>query len=403
MNRAFQRPGILVLGVGLAGLLFLFPLARHPFGIPFAPGADYSDALIAHLSNALFLHRSVATWGEIPLWNPTILSGMPFAADPLSGLWYPPLWLLGVFPVALALNLVFWAHLVLGGVGMILLLRREGLPRLAAFGGGLVMTGMPKVVAHVGLGHLTLVCAVAWSPWVLLCVGRAVDGLGKPRAMRRFVLAGALIGLVFLTDPRWLVPISLAALGYAAWRWVRRPRGEARISSGVLRGTAAAAVAFVAVGAALAVPLAELVRLSTRQEVTGAAADAYALPASRLVGILVAIPSSTGEWTVSMGSIALVLAVAGVAAFPKRTVFWTSVLILSILLSLGPATPLGRGLAAVPGMELMRVPPRWMFLAGLAVAALAAYGLSALERQEDGGPFAEFGWQLSSPVQSSSP
>ena len=124
MNRALQRPWLLGLGIGAAGLLFLYPLTRHPLGIPFAPGADYSDALIAHLSNALFLNRAVATWGEVPLWNPTILSGMPFAADPLSGLWYPPLWLLGAFPAALVLNLLFWAHMVLGGLGMFVLLRR---------------------------------------------------------------------------------------------------------------------------------------------------------------------------------------------------------------------------------------------------------------------------------------
>ncbi|MBF8257248.1 MAG: putative membrane protein, partial [Anaerolineales bacterium] len=201
MTRALSRPWLVGLLLAVAAALFLFPLAARPQGFPFTPGASYSDALIAHLSSAFFLHRAVETWGQIPLWNPTILSGMPFAADPLSGLWYPPLWLLALFPGAPVINLLFWLHLVLGGWGMFLLLRSENLTRLAALTGGLAFAGMPKIVGHVGLGHLTLVSAVCWTPWVLLSVGRAVDGAGYPQSIRAFLISGGVAGIVFLADP----------------------------------------------------------------------------------------------------------------------------------------------------------------------------------------------------------
>src|SRR3970282_533049 len=69
------------------------------------------------------------------------------------------------------------------------------------------------------------------------------------------------------------------------------------------------------------------------------------------------------------------------AAWPKRTLFWGVVLALGLILSLGQATPLGALFGAIPGVDLMRVPARWLFLAGMAIAAVAAHGLSALDGQ----------------------
>ena len=381
MTRAISRPWLVGLLLAGAAAIFLFPLAARPQGFPFSPGAAYSDALVAHLSSAFFLHRAVDTWGQIPLWNPTILSGMPFAADPLSGLWYPPMWLLALFPGAPVINLLFWLHLVLGGGGMFLLLRSEKLTPLAALTGGLAFAGMPKLVGHVGLGHLTLVSAVCWTPWVLLSVGKAVDGAGSWRSIRAFLICGAAAGIVFLSDARWFGPVGLVAIGYGVWRWRTSEREPRRAFSDLLQGTAAAGVALVAVGAAFAVPLAEFVALTTRQTMTAAAADSLALPASRLLGLLVASPGAWGEWIIAMGSVALLLAVAGVAAWPKRTVFWIAILALALILALGRATPLGALFGAIPGVGLMRVPARWLFLAGMAIAALAAHGLSAVEGQ----------------------
>jgi hypothetical protein len=308
---------------------------------------------------------------------------MPFAADPLSGLWYPPLWLLALLPGAPAINALFWAHLVLSGLGMFLLLRSEKLTLLGAFTGSLAFAGMPKIVGHIGLGHLSLVSAVAWSPWVLLSVGCAIDGVGDPRSIRRFLVVGALVGVVFLADPRWIVPICLVTVGYGGWRWKAGPGGHRSSLPGLLKGTVGAGLSLVAVCATFAVPLLELVGLTTRTNLTKAAADVFALPPARLLGLLVSSPGTWAEWTVSMGSAALVLAAAGIAAWPKRTVFWAAVLGVALVLALGQATPLGALFVRAPVVEMLRVPARWLFLAGLALAALVAHGLSAIEGQAE--------------------
>jgi hypothetical protein len=238
---------------------------------------------------------------------------------------------------------------------------------------------MPKLVGHVGLGHLSLVSAVCWSPWVLLSVAGATERVGRPRHLRAFLLAGILTGVVFLADPRWVPPLFIAAAGYGAWRWSLRADRPERPARAFLTGLAAAGLALIAVGAALALPLAEFVGLSTRAELTAASADTLALPAARLLGLLIALPGTSAEWLASMGSVALVLAAAGCAGTARRVLYWAALAVAALLLALGQATPLGKLVSMVPGFDMTRVPARWLFLAGMGLAALAAYGLAAME------------------------
>src|ERR1700687_1701579 len=74
--------------------LFLWPLVLHPDFIPARANGQESDLLLTHLPNAAYLRSALATYHQWPLWNGQILAGQPFAADPLSGMWYPPNWLL---------------------------------------------------------------------------------------------------------------------------------------------------------------------------------------------------------------------------------------------------------------------------------------------------------------------
>ncbi len=102
----------------VALLVFLFILGLLlPYVNQFAyPGqSSYSDVTISHYPNLLYLQRSLAS-GRIPLWSNTILSGYPFAANPLSGMWYPPLWMALLFQGATGLNVVVALHLLLGSV-----------------------------------------------------------------------------------------------------------------------------------------------------------------------------------------------------------------------------------------------------------------------------------------------
>lgn len=72
-----------------------------PDGLPFQPGAHFSDAATSHWPAALHLRRSVLEDGAFPLWRPLLMGGQPFAANPLNKVGYPPQWL-ALFGLALA-------------------------------------------------------------------------------------------------------------------------------------------------------------------------------------------------------------------------------------------------------------------------------------------------------------
>jgi hypothetical protein len=83
-----------------------------PFGVWVWPGGRFSDVLITHLPNAEFVHQSLTIWHQLPLWNPTILSGMPTVGDPLAGMWYPPLWPTIFLPRPIVFNALVWSSRV---------------------------------------------------------------------------------------------------------------------------------------------------------------------------------------------------------------------------------------------------------------------------------------------------
>ncbi|MBN1437909.1 MAG: hypothetical protein JW929_00740 [Anaerolineales bacterium] len=387
----------------LMPVLWLAPLLGDPTQVHFAPNAGYSDLLIAHQPSAEFLRRSLLEYGEIPFWNPHTLGGTPFAANPLSGLYYPPLWLALLLPAPLAFHILFYLHLAFAGVGAFLLAREE-IGERAGWAGqtapllaGIAFGGLPKLVAHTASGHLTLVLAVAWTPWLM----SAARGGARGRSLRRWALAGVMAGIIFLTDPRWFLPAVLAAAGYAlcAAPAGRAPQALRREWLSWVKNLAVFALFAAAVSAVLALPLIRFTSLTTRAGLPGQERTAYSLPFHSLSGLTLGGIEPYPEWVVYSGAAVLLLATASMilvsppvgsptgapASGPapgrgRERLFWFLLFLLCVLLSLGSRVPgLGVVSDAVPGLNLLRVPPRWMFLAGLALAMLAARGLTALE------------------------
>ena len=365
----------------LAALLWLAPLWREPAGFAFWRPAAFTDLLVSHFPNAELVRRSISTWGEIPLWNPTILSGAPFAADPLAGLFYPPFWLGILLPAGLGFNLIFLLHLAWAGWGASWLAGREGIGRAGRLTAGLLFAGTPKLIGHIGLGHLTFVAAIAWTPWILLLAGEAATAAreGSRGWIQRSAAAGAAWGLAFLADPRWLIPSGLAAGLYAIWGLLR-DRLPARRETARAAGAAGAAAVFAAgIAAALALPLAEFASLSTRALLTDADRMAMQLPALRLVGVFVPEPGGWPEWLTYTGIVTLGLAAGALFAWRRSMRFWLLIAAIAWALALGDQTPAYAAFEAiVPGAGLLRVPARFLILAALALAMLAAHGMDGL-------------------------
>lgn len=371
----------------LAAALWLAPLWRDPAGFAFWRPAAFTDLLVSHYPNAELVRRSLTTWGQVPLWNPSILSGAPFAGDPLAGLDYPPYWLGVLLPAGLGFNLIFLIHLAWAGWGAARLAGREGVGRAGRILAGLLFAGTPKIIGHIGLGHLSLVAAVAWTPWVLLLAGDAAVSIREAARgwIRRSAAAGAAWGVVFLADPRWLIPSGLAAGLYAIWRLSRESLPGRREAARSLAAGGLAALIAAGVAAVLALPLLEFVSLATRAQLADADRLAMQLPAQQLAGVLFPELGGWPEWLTYPGILAVGLAAGAILAWRRNARFWLLGAAMGWILSLGDQTPAYALFeAAVPGAGLLRVPARFLILAALGLAMLAGHGLDGLTAHDAG-------------------
>jgi hypothetical protein len=364
-------------------LVYVWPLALHPNWVAFPPGSQFTDLLLSHLPNALYLRDSLARYGQWPLWNGQIYAGLPFAADPLAGMWYPPALILLALPLPFGFNVLLALHLAWAGYGMLRFLGAEGLGTPASWLGAVAFAGTPKLVAHLGAGHVTLVYAVAWTPWLLLAVrGAARTSSGRwGSCVARGAIAGAVLAVVFLADVRWAFYAGLTGLAYwvvssLSWVGARRVLVPGERVSARLYALLGFGTFFLLLGAVLALPLAEFVRLTSRSSLTLADGGAYSLPPQYLVGIVVPDLGGFQEWMTYLGVVPLLLAVAGMS---RRTWFWAGEAIVAAAYSLGTNFALFPLLFRVlPLATLLRVPPRAWFLVALAGAVLAAHGMQRL-------------------------
>ncbi len=357
-----------------AGVL-LWPVLFHPAWVLTPPRARFSDLLISHWPNAEFLRRALFEFHQFPLWNPSILGGAPFAADPLSGLWYPPNWLTVALPLPFAFNLLLILHLAWAGWGMYRWARVDGFGVWPSLLGGLAFAGLPKLIAHAGAGHISLVFAVSWTPWLL-----QKAELGRMNASREFhpsreasiLYPSIILALIFLADVRWAV--------YAGAAMIVLELSRAR-SAASLRSLLLCVFLFLLLTTVEWLPLLELVRQSSRTALTIEEASAFSLKPTDLLGSIFPNLGGFHELMTYLGLAPLALAFIGLfkgrdRVGKARVVFLA---VMAIWWSLGSGAGLFDLFAHLPGLGLLRVPSRAWFLVGLAVCWFAVRGATVIE------------------------
>jgi len=365
------------LALGLAA--FLFGAGLGPDSLPFPPRSDFSDAVTSHWPSAVFLRDSVREDGTWPLWRPLIMSGSPFAANPLNKVWYPPQWLVLIVPPILHLNLLAWLHLVAGGAGAWLWSRGSGLGPWPATLTGAGYAFAPRIVAAVGAGHLDLVYAAAWFPWLLW----AIDRLARPVPARGSVAGlGAIAALCFLADVRLSAYFFAFVAAYLAWRWRTTPGLTLR-----RHGTRTALAALLAAGLSAVqwIPLLLYRAGLSRADITLDEAALHSLSPGQWIGLLIGDHGGGWETMVYMGVSTLLLALAALALRPRALAFWGLALAAAMLYAMGDHSPLWVALnRLIPPLRWWRVPPRAWFIAALALPYLAGWGAQLLaERPPD--------------------
>lgn len=208
------------------------------------------------------LARNAWRDGELPLWNPDSFAGTPFLADPQSQALYPPAWLVLPLDPGRQLGLLAFLHVLGGGIGAWLLLRRCGIASTVATLGGCAFALNGFAVKHFGLP--TFHATAAWAPWVILATLRAVDEPGG-KNIAWLGLAGA---MTFLAgQPQIAMMIGYAAAIVAAARLITRPpEGGAGALARSIGALAAAGALAVALAAVQLLPTLELASRSARTD-----------------------------------------------------------------------------------------------------------------------------------------
>lgn len=364
----------------LLPLVIFFPYLGQ---ILFQPGSAYSDLLISHYPNALFIQQSIFQWKQIPLWSSSILSGYPFSANPLSGLWYPPGWIALFFSLPLGINLTVLLHLFWGGFGTYKLIRSYGLHPAAAIIGALIFEAFPKTIAHYAAGHITLIYAVSWTPWLIYMEQRRVS---TPWWKRGILNPGVILGIIFLADVRWGAYAGLLwfaySLIYSELMIFQKSglQGRLRTSAKYLRYAIAQITIAFLMAAPILLPLFQYTQLSSRASLTAADFAFGSLPLNELINLFFPNFYISAEWVLYPYAVGLVLTVYLLASsnLRERAKFWVFLAVVALVYSCGSQLPGLTLLARVPGINLLRVPPRAIFLMGLSIAILAAYSIDAL-------------------------
>jgi hypothetical protein len=352
------------------GALFLLAAGFHPDGLPYVRGDTlYSDAVLAHWPNALYLRETVLERGEFPLWRETTMGGQPFAANPLNKTAYPLQWLVLLLPPALHLNVLIALHLFLAGMGMWRWARSLGLREEAAALSALAYALAPKLIAHLGAGHLDILYALTWWPWLMESIFSSAQQPNRPlpNALRTAVFAA----LLFLGDLRLGLFALLSAAFYELWLLGRGRQAAWRLLL---------VPAFFLLTAAVLVPLLGWQPYLNRADLTPQEAGVFALEWGSIAGLALPAHSGNFETVTYLGLPVLVLACIGLRAQTRRmSVFWLLLVAFAGLYALGNNGPLWPLLVRLsPGLLWFRVPSRAWFVVVLAGALLAGYGLDAL-------------------------
>lgn len=362
-------------------------------------GAYFWDALsrpviMGERDLAVFFFPPVKLWlealqgGVFPLWNPYTYSGQPLFASLQTAVFYPPNWILLVSPLVFGFNLTIILHFFLAGWFIYLLSRELGgstgagiLSALAfSLGGGLLSL-------HSVLSSLQ---SAVWAPLILFFLLRAIKQISLKYVLLTmaavlvqflgggieiFLLTQALV--VFLVCfPRAFLPEEKVVPFFARLKKL-----------GLIYGL------FLGLGAVQILPFIEMVQQSARGHgFSYQQATAWSLSLGDLWYLFIPDLFNRGwvfyfddqNWlkTIYQGIIPLILIYFYFSGKDRRRGWWAALLLVSILLALGKNTPFyGLLYHLVPGINLIRYPVKFLYLAIILLCLQAGFGWDALAQK----------------------
>jgi hypothetical protein len=333
--------------------------------------SQYSDIPITHYSNLLFIQKSIQDHHQIPLWSNLIFSGYPFAANPLSGLWYFPGWLAMLFHLPAGINITLMLHLLIGLLGMYLFLLSLNISENGSILGSIAFVFSAKIYAHIGAGHLSLIYAISWTPWLLLSTNKYKSG-GTP--FKYNILSGFFWGLILLADLRWSIPAFLI------WSILILEKKNNFLNQ----------MKFIAISLGIGLfssittwlPLIQFLSLSNRSGLSPNEQMIFSMSLVDFLNLVFPFFEGNAETRVYPGAVVVLLSILGVFLHKHNQHIrkWYLLALISLILSFGENIPGMNLIYEIPGFSLMRVPSRFLFPLLIALSIISAMVFDAISK-----------------------
>ena len=390
MNRSgLGRTALVALGFAALTIALAYPVSMHPATTLLADNPDTHLFLWTLAWDAHALITQPLSLFDANIYFP--YSGTLAYSENLVGsgvLAAPIIWLTG--NLVLALNFVQLASCVLCGLGAYVLARRVGISRAGAVFAGIVFLAAPPRFFRIGQLHLT---AVQWVPFGLAYLHTYLDG-GRKRDLR---IAVAFFTLQALTSGHGVIFLGVSMLALIMYR----------VALGEPLALATRARDFGVAGLMLLVPLIWLfapyraaqaeVGLKRSLENWLPTASSYLATPSHLHHYLRALITDTNfndsasAWLFPGVTVLIFAAMALLPARPREPgegwrarlrrnsgVFYVLLAVLAAWLFLPAPFGLWPYVYALPGLNFIRVPSRFMILAMLALGVAMGAGFDRM-------------------------
>jgi hypothetical protein len=340
-----------------------------------------SDLLLEYYPRRLVANE-IIRGGQLPLWNPYAMSGMPLLADGYSALLYPGSLLFLLLPLGQAFGWYALLHLVIAGLGTYWLARGAGLRPLAALPAALAYMWSGFTLSWLAFPDFSPV--IAWLPVALGCAERFERAAVAGRTAWRWAMgAGVALALCILCQLQMALYAGVGLGVY--WLGRRLLTAPRRVSQAFVALLAAGGLA-LGLGAAQWLPTLELAREGQRAGIVAAGSGGFHLEgliALALPGMLPGLERTPPPWGLPrtvwlfpyVGALTLLLALLG--AWRANTPARGAALLLALFGFAVTSVP-PELLAQVPVFNQLRGAERWLMLQSLALALLAGHGLQNL-------------------------
>ncbi len=344
----------------------------------------------------------MARSGQLPLWNPYMLCGYPLLGTLQVCFFYPLSLIHYLLPFGLAFNYYSILHYFLAAVFMYWLMRHFKLPRPSSFLAGSVFAFSGYSLSMTNMN--TTLSSFIWAPLLLLFYDRCVRS--GACFTKDWLVLGILFSVQFLGGEPTI--IYLTTLFLLAYGLVENQRSL--ISA--LKNMIGLILALILAGGLTAVqlfPFMETAMLSLRVLKTDYLfISLRSFPPRELINFVLPfffgnllrdgsfLPVLLGikfqAWILSpyMGFFPLFFAFLPLIRGRDRRIilFWAAV-IFSFLMAFGRFTPVyGFFFKFLPGLSLIRYPPKYLFLAVFLLSMLCGFGheaaLALIERKKSG-------------------